>query len=66
MEEPEEAEMKSRVAKLQRHLLMAAELAERYPELIPLLERVEREYDTAVAHGSILARIRAKLELTDD
>lgn len=58
--------MKSRVAKLRKHLLMAAELADRYPELLPLLERVEREYDAALAHGTTLARIKAKLELADD
>lgn len=51
---------------LRKHLLMAAELVDRYPDLMPLLERVELEYDTAVAHGSILARVRAKLELTHD
>lgn len=58
--------MTDKVKALRKHLLMAAELAERYPELMPLLERVEREYDTAVAHGSVLARVKAKLELTHD
>lgn len=62
----QETKMKSRVANLKRHLLMAAELAERYPELMPLLERVEREYDVAFAHGATLARVRAKLEAADD
>lgn len=51
---------------LRKHLLMAAELVSRYPDLMPLLERVEREYDAAVAHGSVLARVRAKLEAADD
>lgn len=58
--------MKLRVAKLRKHLLMAAELIERYPDLMPLLERVEREYDLAVAHGTTLARVKAKLESADD
>jgi hypothetical protein len=54
------------IPKLRKHLLMAAELVDRYPDLMPLLERVEREYDLAVAHGTTLSRVQAKLELAND
>jgi hypothetical protein len=57
--------MTDRIPTLRKHLLMAAELVHRYPDLMPLLDRVEREYDAAVAHGTTLARIKAKLELAD-
>ena len=58
--------MTDNIPTLRKHLMMAAELVHRYPDLMPLLLRVEREYDTAVAHGTTLARIKAKLEITDD
>jgi hypothetical protein len=58
--------MTDRIPTLRKHLMMAAELVDRYPDLMPLLERVERDYDTAVPHGTTLARIKAKLESADD
>lgn len=58
--------MCSNIPKLRKDLLIAAELVDRYPELMPYLERVEREYDLAAGHGTVLARIKAKLELAND
>lgn len=58
--------MTDRIPTLRKHLMMAAELVDRYPDLMPLLERVEREYDLAVAHGTTLARVKAKLESADE
>lgn len=53
--------MKYDKATLERHLIMAAELVDRYPDLLPLLQRVEREYDSMQEQTSAVDRIRAKL-----
>ena len=53
--------MKRDKATLERHLIMAAELVDRYPDLLPLLQRVEREYDSIQEQTSAVDRIRAKL-----
>lgn len=58
--------MNTDIEKLRKDLLMAAELVNSYPELMPLLERVGHEYDATLAHGTTLARIKAKLDITDD
>ncbi len=46
--------------RLESDLLMAAELVDRYPDLMPYLERVEREYH-ALRRPPEAERIRAMI-----
>lgn len=52
--------------RLRRALRGLADLVERYPELVPLLERLERDWDARDYAKNAADRVRAKLELADD
>lgn len=52
--------------RLRRALLGLADLTERYPELVPLLERLERDWDARETAKNAADRVRAKLENADD
>lgn len=52
--------------RLKRALLGLADLVERYPEVVPLLERLERDWDAMSNAKNAADRVRVKLELTDD
>jgi hypothetical protein len=52
--------------RLKRALLGLADLVERYPEVVPLLERLEKDWDARENAKNAADRVRAKLALTDD
>lgn len=52
--------------RLRRALLGLANLVERYPEVVPLLERLERDWDARESAKNAADRVRAKLDLTDE
>jgi len=52
--------------RLKRALLGLADLTERYPEIAPLLERLERDWDARENAKNAADRVRAKLEAADD
>ena len=52
--------------RLRRALLGLANLVERYPEVVPLLERLERDWDAIESAKNAADRVRAKLESADD
>lgn len=50
--------------RLERALIGLADVVDRYPEVLPLLERLEKDYDAMDNQTSAADRIRKKLGKT--